>query len=65
MMASMSMMVVMTKSAKVMKIFVTSEMVAPSRGFEVTERFFWHHSNSSAAHQANIKYQNVKSSCRS
>ena len=49
------MMVVMTKSAKVMKIFVTSEMVAPSRGFEVTERFFWHHSNSSAAHQANIK----------
>ena len=36
-----------------MKILVTSEMVAPSRGFGVTERFFWHHSNSSDQ-QANI-----------
>ena len=48
MMASMSMMVVMTMFAIVMKTFkVTSDMVAPSRGFGVTERFFWHHSNSS------------------
>ena len=34
-------------------VMVTSEMVAPSRGFGVTERFFWHHSNSSDQ-QANI-----------